>query len=61
MAQWDKDSVLSLKWLGSLWWHGFDPGLETSTCHGHGQPTPILTHTGTIKEKNTPKLIDAKK
>ena len=25
MAQWVKDSVLSLLWLGLLLWHGFDP------------------------------------
>ena len=26
MAQWVKDSALSLLWLGSLLWHGLDPG-----------------------------------
>ena len=25
MAQWVKDPVLSLKWLGALRWCGFDP------------------------------------
>ena len=25
MAQWVKDLVLSLLWLGSLLWHGFNP------------------------------------
>ena len=25
MAQWVKDLVFSLQWLGSLLWHGFNP------------------------------------
>ena len=25
VAQWVKDQALSLQWLGSLLWHGFDP------------------------------------
>ena len=25
MVQWVKDEALSLQWLGSLLWHGFDP------------------------------------
>lgn len=37
MAHWVKDPTLSLKWLRSLLWHGFDPGLGTNTSLGHGQ------------------------
>ena len=33
--QWDP--VLSLQWLGPLLQHGFDSGLGTSICCGHGQ------------------------
>ena len=28
MVQWVKDPVLSLQWLRSLPWHGFDPWLK---------------------------------
>ena len=33
------DPVLSLLWLWSLLWHGFGPGLRTSTCCGRGKQT----------------------
>lgn len=36
MAQWVKESVSSLLWLGSLGGAGSIPGPGTSTCHGCG-------------------------
>ena len=32
MAQWVKELALSLLWLRSLPWCGFDPSLDTSAC-----------------------------
>ena len=37
VAQWIKDMVLSLHWLGSLPWRGSHPGLGPSACHGQSQ------------------------
>ena len=37
MVQQVKDPALSLKWLRSLLWHGFDPCLGTSACCEHSQ------------------------
>ena len=33
----DEGSLLSLLWLRSLLWHGFDPGPGTSACCGCSQ------------------------
>lgn len=45
MAEWVKDLALSLLWLGSLLWCGFDLG--TFMCRGTAPP---YTHTHTQKE-----------
>ena len=37
MAQWFKYPVLSLQWQGHSCGVGSNPGLGTSTRHGHGQ------------------------
>ena len=39
MAQQVEDPTLSLLWLWSQLWHGFDPWSRTSTCLGHSQKT----------------------
>ena len=37
VAQWVKDLVLSLQWLGHCCGMGLIPGLGTSMCQGDGQ------------------------
>ena len=48
MAEWVKDLALSLLWLGSLLWCGFDLG--TFMCRGTAPP---YTHTHTHTHKRS--------
>ena len=55
VAQWFKDLALSLQWLGSLLWCGFEiPGPGTCTCYRHGQKRKkerVLINTWTNMER----------
>ena len=45
MVQWVKDPTLSLQWLGSLLWHGFDPWLGNFICHRQGQKKKKVSYS----------------
>ena len=49
VAQWFKDLVVSLQWLGSLLWHGSDP-LVRECPHAMGTAKRNNKQTRTTKE-----------